>query len=145
MNCNIEISYWINIGNFCSLYVFTNSMQSTWCSGDSLNGLNLWWKPLLKNCIISREWRELYLHLQVKRMSPSLTYSNRRPGFKPGSAHVGFCDGQKWRWGRFFSPRTSVSPANLHSISFSTIIFTITRGWHNRPGATAVPIASQTK
>jgi hypothetical protein len=28
---------------------------------------------------------------------------------------VGFCDGQKWRWGRF-SPRTSVSPANLHSI-----------------------------
>jgi hypothetical protein len=29
---------------------------------------------------------------------------------------VGFCDGQKWRWGRF-SPRTSVSPANLRSIS----------------------------
>jgi hypothetical protein len=28
---------------------------------------------------------------------------------------VGFYDGQKWRWGRF-SPRTSVSPANLHSI-----------------------------
>jgi hypothetical protein len=28
---------------------------------------------------------------------------------------VGFFDGQKWRWGRF-SPRTSVSPANLHSI-----------------------------
>jgi hypothetical protein len=54
---------------------------------------------------------------------------------------VGFCDGQKWRWGRF-SPRTSVSPANLHSICFSTIIFTITRGWHNRPGVTAVPIAS---
>jgi hypothetical protein len=39
----------------------------------------------------------------------------RRPGFKAGSGHVGFCDGQKWRWGRF-SPRTSVSPANLHSI-----------------------------
>jgi hypothetical protein len=43
-----------------------------------------------------------------------------------------FCDGQKWRWGRF-SPRSSVSPANLHSICFFTIIFTITRGWHNRP------------
>jgi hypothetical protein len=43
-----------------------------------------------------------------------------------------------WRWGKF-SPRTSVSPANLHSISFSTIIFTITRGWHNRPGVAAVP------
>jgi hypothetical protein len=40
------------------------------------------------------------------------------------------------------SPSTSVSPANLHSIC-STIIFTITRGWHNRPGVAAVPIASQ--
>jgi hypothetical protein len=68
----------------------------------------------------------------------------RRPAFKAGSGHVGFCDGQKWRWGRF-SPRTSVSPANLHSICFSTIIFTITRGWHNRPGVAAVPIVSQTK
>jgi hypothetical protein len=27
----------------------------------------------------------------------------------------------------------------------STIIFTITRGWHNRPGVAAVPIVSQTK
>jgi hypothetical protein len=36
-------------------------------------------------------------------------------------------------------------PANLHSICFSTIIFTITRGWHNRPGVAAVPIASQTR
>jgi hypothetical protein len=44
-----------------------------------------------------------------------------------------------------FPPRTSVSPANLHSICFSTIILTITRGWHNRPGVAAVPIASQTK
>jgi hypothetical protein len=66
------------------------------------------------------------------------------PGFKPGSGHVGFCDGQKWRWGRF-SPRTSVSPANLHSIYFSTIIFTIIQAWHNRPGVAAVPIASQTR
>jgi hypothetical protein len=30
-------------------------------------------------------------------------------------------------------------------ICFSTIIFTITRGWHNRPGVAAVPIASQTR
>jgi hypothetical protein len=36
-------------------------------------------------------------------------------------------------------------PANLHSICFSTIIFTIRRGWHNRPGVAAVPIASQTR
>jgi hypothetical protein len=57
---------------------------------------------------------------------------------------VGFCDGQKWRWGRF-SPRTSFSPANLHSIMFSTIIFIITRGWHNRPGVAAVPIVPQSK
>jgi hypothetical protein len=28
---------------------------------------------------------------------------------------------------------------------FSTIIFTITRGWHNMPGVAAVPIASQAK
>jgi hypothetical protein len=63
---------------------------------------------------------------------------------KPGSGHVAFCDGQKWRWGRF-SPRTLFSPANLHSICFSTIIFTIIRGWHNRPGVAAVPTASQTK
>jgi branched-subunit amino acid transport protein len=27
-----------------------------------------------------------------------------------------------------------VSPANLHSICFSIITFTITPGWHNRPG-----------
>jgi hypothetical protein len=39
--------------------------------------------------------------------------------------------------GAGFSPRTSVFPANLHSICFSTIIFTITRG--------AVPIASQSR
>jgi hypothetical protein len=60
------------------------------------------------------------------------------------SGHVGFCGGQKWRWGGF-SPRTSVFPTNLHSICFSKIIFTITRGWHHRPGVAAVPIASQTK
>jgi hypothetical protein len=35
--------------------------------------------------------------------------------------------------GQVFS-ESLVSPANLHSICFSTIIFTITRGWHNRPG-----------
>jgi hypothetical protein len=36
----------------------------------------------------------------------------------------------KWRWG-WFSPSTSVSPANLHSTKFSIII--ITRGRYNRP------------
>jgi hypothetical protein len=47
--------------------------------------------------------------------------------------------------GQVFSENFGFSPANLHSICFSTIIFTITRGWHNRPGVAAVPIASQTK
>jgi hypothetical protein len=36
-------------------------------------------------------------------------------------------------------------PANLHAIYFSTIIFIITRGCHNRPGMAAVPIASQSR
>jgi hypothetical protein len=31
----------------------------------------------------------------------------------------------KWRWGRFFPPNTSVSPANLHSTNFSTITITM--------------------
>jgi hypothetical protein len=70
--------------------------------------------------------------------------ATNRLGFKPGSAHVGFCNGQKWPWGRF-SLRTSVFPTKLHSICFSTIIFTITRSWHNRPGVAAVPMASRTK
>jgi hypothetical protein len=48
--------------------------------------------------------------------------------------------------GQVFSEENfAVSPANLHSICFSTIIFSITQGWHNRPGVAAVPIASQTK
>jgi hypothetical protein len=37
------------------------------------------------------------------------------------------------------------SLANLDSMCYSTIIFTITRGWDNRPGVAAVPISSQTK
>jgi hypothetical protein len=68
----------------------------------------------------------------------------RRPGFKPGSSHVGFVV-DKVALGQVFSEDFAVSPANLHSICFSTIIFTITRGWHNRPAVAALPIASQTK
>jgi hypothetical protein len=90
-----------------------------------------------QNLYLKKNWRTYILRM------PSASHRGRQ-GFKPGYGHVGFCDGQKWRWGRF-SPRTSVSPINLHSICFSTIIFIITRGWHNRPGVAAVPIASQTK
>jgi hypothetical protein len=46
----------------------------------------------------------------------------RRPGFKPGSSHVGFVV-EKWRWGRF-SPSISVSSANLYSTNFFTITLT---------------------
>jgi hypothetical protein len=46
--------------------------------------------------------------------------------------------------GQVFSRELSVSPTNIHSICFSTIIFTISRGWHNMPGVAAVPIASKT-
>jgi hypothetical protein len=35
---------------------------------------------------------------------------------------------KKWRWGRF-SPSTSVSPANLHSTSFSTITIITYHPW----------------
>jgi hypothetical protein len=86
----------------------------------------------LSNYLRLLTFRKKVIWLNNCFISYSIT-SPRRPGFKPGSGHVGFCDRQKWRWGRF-SPRTSVSPANLHSICFSTIIFTITRSWHNRPG-----------
>jgi hypothetical protein len=46
--------------------------------------------------------------------------------------------------GQVFSENFGL-PCHLHSICFSTMIFTVTRGWHNRPGVAAVPIASQTR
>jgi hypothetical protein len=65
-------------------------------------------------------------------------FPQRRPGFKPGSSHVRFCDGQKWCWGRF-SPSTSVSLANLHSTNFSTSTITYHPGLVHRPVVAAVP------
>jgi hypothetical protein len=48
--------------------------------------------------------------------------------------------------GQVFSENFGLFPLhNLHSSCFSTIIFIIPRGWHNRPRVAAVPIASQTK
>jgi hypothetical protein len=44
----------------------------------------------------------------------------------------------KWRWGRF-SPSTSVSPANLHSTYFSSVILIYHLGLYNRPEMAAVP------
>jgi hypothetical protein len=69
----------------------------------------------------------------------------RRPGFKPGSGHVGFCDGQKWRWrAGFLRELRSPLPIYIPSASPQSSSL-ITRGWHKRPGVAAVPIASQTK
>jgi hypothetical protein len=62
-------------------------------------------------------------------------------------ARVWSCGILWWRkvaLGQVFSENFG-SPATLHSICFSTIIFTITCGWHNRPGVATVPIASQKK
>jgi hypothetical protein len=57
---------------------------------------------------------------------------------------MGFCDGQKVALGQVFSSENFGFPCqSTHSICFSTIIFTITRGWHNMAGVAAVPIASQ--
>jgi hypothetical protein len=53
----------------------------------------------------------------------------RRSGFASGQGMWGLWWTTR-QWGSF-SPSTSVSLANHHSINFSIII--ITRGWHNRP------------
>jgi hypothetical protein len=45
--------------------------------------------------------------------------------------------------GQGFLRELRFSLQNLHSICFSTIIFTITRGWHNKPRVAAVLIASK--
>jgi hypothetical protein len=60
------------------------------------------------------------------------------PGSNPGLVMWDFVMDKSGAGAGFLS-------ANLHSICFSTIIFTFTRGWHNRPGVAAVPIASQTR
>jgi hypothetical protein len=65
----------------------------------------------------------------------------RRPGFKPGSVHLEFCDGQKWRWGRF-SPRTS--GFHLRQSTFYLLLHNHLH-YHPRPGVAAVPIVSQTR
>jgi hypothetical protein len=90
---------------------------------------------------------DIMAHNELEEVSTRFVWEDFppwRPGFNPGSRKVGFCGGQKWRWGRS-PPTTSISPANLHSICFSTIIFTITRGWHTRTGMATVPIALRTK
>jgi hypothetical protein len=73
---------------------------------------------------VSRLIKKKYIRISMMAVKEELWETN-------WGTEVMWSLGQKWRWGRF-PPRTSVSPANLHSICFSTIIFTITRGWHNR-------------
>jgi hypothetical protein len=47
--------------------------------------------------------------------------------------------------GQVFSENFGFPCQSTFHLRFSTIIFTITRGWHNRTGVAAVPIASQTE
>jgi hypothetical protein len=54
--------------------------------------------------IITRDWHNRHISGRSAEWLVA-GFPPRRPGFKLGSGHVGFCDGQKWRWGRF-SPRT---------------------------------------
>jgi hypothetical protein len=80
---------------------------------------------------------------RIKKKKLVAGFPPRRPGFKHGSGHVRFCNGQM-ALGHVISENFGFpcqSTFHLHL----TIIFTIIRGWHNRPGVAAVPIASQTK
>jgi hypothetical protein len=54
------------------------------------------------------------------------------PGSNPGLVLWYFVMGKSGAGAGFLRGELRVSPANLHSICFSTIIFTITRGRHNR-------------
>jgi hypothetical protein len=70
------------------------------------------------------------------------------PGFKPGSSHVGICGGQSGAGAAFFSPSTSVSPANLHSTNFSTITIAYHPGLLQQAGSdrsTQSPTAEKKK
>jgi hypothetical protein len=89
-------------------------------------------------CPLSNIWTNWHSHQRIPVLRSVLFPTTVIPTWRSCILVKG-TDGLKWRWGRF-SPRTSVSPANLHSICFFTIIFTIIRGWHNMPG-----VASQTK
>jgi hypothetical protein len=62
------------------------------------------------------------------------------PGSNPGLVMWDFVMDKSGAGAGFLRERQFPLP-----ICFSTIIFTIIQGWHNRPGVAAVPIASQTK
>jgi hypothetical protein len=64
----------------------------------------------------------------------------RRPGFDPGSGHVGF-EVDKAAPGQV-SSSTSVTPAKNFTDSSTLIIIHITRGWYNRPVVASVIVNS---
>jgi hypothetical protein len=88
----------------------------------------------LKNIIAQKVYTERPHH---SSSGLSLAYHRAGPGSSPGLVMWDLW-WTRWRWGRF-SPSTSVSPANLHSTSWSTIILIYHRGLYNRPEVTAVP------
>jgi hypothetical protein len=76
-------------------------------------------------------WRDIMQNRLILNGGVVAGFPQRRPGFKPGSGHVGFCDGQKWRWGRI-SPRTSsiyIPSASPQSSPLSPEAGTIGQEW----------------
>jgi hypothetical protein len=63
---------------------------------------------------------------QLRRIAAG--FPPRRPGFKPGSGHVGCCDGQKWCRGKFPLP-IYIPSASPQSSSLSPEAGTIGQEW----------------
>jgi hypothetical protein len=94
------------------LYVRVDSpVRVIGCSGP---GLFLKSHPLLSSWVIKLTLIEWYTR------RPGTNFPPWQPRFDPRSGHMDLC-WKKWYWGRY-SPRTSVSPGNLHFTECSLCI-----------------------